>query len=460
MATIEELGRIPGVRVKEELDPSLGITSPQYRVIGLISTSFMDVTKVDIPVVRGSGKTDTIPGYDAAEVKEVLCVSPYMEAYGTKRIQYVKTTDYTVAENVITWVEGKNAPAEGDTYYVTATITKVGDSFFEPKEFTDYSQIQAEYGSEYDSTEDRLNQLVLLARFMFTAGAKRVVACQAKSNTLSDIQAALAKFEEMSVQYIVCGSNDVVGVNNAVMQHCVNMSTIENSMLRLAITGPQKSTGTVSDFLGEAQALLSQNITLVAPGEVQFNVEDQNGVTYTKWGNSIYAAAAIAGMLANPTRRLATPLTRKSLTDYGIYDVSSYFKKSDIEKMSATGITVLVKTKDTNVVKINQGLTTDNRNFASYYLNVVACKLEIARLLQKALDDTFIGTEITTGTPTSVANFLAGQLDGMEGIYINGYKNLSVKRDASIPTKLNAYVEVLAIFALDYLDLTFKVVQQ
>lgn len=460
MATNSEKGRQPGVRIKEEVDPSLGITSPQFRVVGLVSTSFTDILKRDIAVVRGSGETDTIPGYDTAEVQKVLCVSSYMEAYGTKRLQYVPTTDYTVEGNVITWVGGGSAPTEGSTYYVTATITKVSDSFFEPKEFTDYSQVKAEYGPEYNSTSDELNQLVLLSRFLFMAGAKRVVACQAKSKALSDIQDALAKFEEMSVQYIICGSNDVAGVNTAVMQHCVNMSAIENSMLRLAITGPQNPAGTVSDIVTEAKSLGSQNITLVAPGEVQFNVEDQDGVSYTKWGNSIYAASVLVGMLANPNRRLATPLTRKSVSEFGITDISAYYKKQDIESLAASGVTVLVKSKDTNVNRVNQGLTTDASNFALYYLNVVACKYEVARLLQSDLDSTFIGTEILTGTPTSVANFVAKQLDNMKGIYFNDYQNLSVTRDATTPTKLNVYVEILPIFGLDYIDLTFKVVQQ
>lgn len=453
-----DLGREPGVRVKEEPNANLGITSPQFRVCGLTGTSFTEILVRDIAVVRGSGTTDTIPGYDADEITEILTISSYMEAYGTQRTKYESGTDYTVAGNVITW--DQNGPLEGSTYYVTANITKLSESFFTPKEFTDYSQVTSYYGPEYDSDADTINELVVLARFMFAAGARRVVTCQAKTNALSDLQAAIDQYEELNIQYLLSGSNTVAGLNEAILRHVVDMNTVEVSMPRQAFVAPTNINGTLQDIITEARSLAEQHITMVGPQQVLIQVQDQYGNSHRKWVSSIYASAAIVGMLANPNRRLATPLTRKALTSYGILDISQYYKSPEVVALSGKGVTVLKKNKETNVIFVNQGVTTDISNWANYYLNVVCEKMEVARILQRELDEKYIGGEIDDPTPTDVKSFITRRLNDLKGNLIRGFQNVTVAEDAVNPAKLNVYLEIYPIFGLDYIDLTFKVVRQ
>lgn len=461
MATNEELGRMPGVRVKEILNADLGITSPQFRIAGLVSTSFTSLLKRDIVVVRGTGDTDTLTDFTTDEVTKVECISPYQEAYGTQRLKLEATTDYTVSENVITFTAtGKQKISSGDTYYVTATIEKLSDSFFEPKEMQNISQVKKEYGAEYDSTDGVINPMVVLARLMFSAGAKRIVCVQSKSASLSDYTAALAKLEEVDVQYVLCDGTNVSGVNSALLTHVVTMSTVENSMPRVGFTSTEDLEPEVEEVITSAVALKSQNMVLTAPGKVLITVEDENGNSYDQWVSGNYANAAIIGMLCNPSRRLATPLTRKDITTYGIFDTFVHYKKQDVEKMAANGVNVLVQRKSSNTIVVNQGLTTDNTNYGSYYLNVVCCKYEVARLLQAYLDETFIGTEILEDTVSLVQSSIRNTLDGFKGVYLNNYKDLSVTRDASIPTKLNVRFKMSGIFGLDYIDMEFSVYVQ
>lgn len=456
MATNEELGRMPGVRVKEILNADLGISSPQFRIAGLVSTSYTSLLKRDIAVIRGAEDTDTIPGFESAEVTSVECISTYQEAYGTRRPALVKTTDYTVEGNVITFTEaGKLKVLEGDKYYVTATIDKVSEGWFEPKEMTDFSQVLREYGPEY-STEKGINPMVALSRILFNAGARRVVCVQSKSASKTDYESALDKLKEVELQYVLCNST-TQDVQNALLNHVVDMSTVENSMNRVGFTAPKTEDAEINEILLDATSFKTQNIVLVAPGKVLINVEDEQGSAYATWVSGIYGAAAIVGMLCNPNRRLATPLTRKNLTQYGIIDTGKHYKKQEIEKMAAAGVTVLIQRKSTNNIVVNQGLTTDNSNYGNYYLNVVCCKYEVARLLKEDLDDTFIGTEILTDTVTLVQSFIRSTLDGFRGIYINTFKDLSVARDADIPTKLNVSFKIAPIFGLDYIDISFSV---
>lgn len=461
MATNAELGRMPGVRIKEILNADLGITSPQFRIAGLVSTSFTSLLKRDIIVLRGTGDADTLTDFTADEVTSVECISPYQEAYGTQRIKLTPTTDYTVEDNVITFTTaGKAKIAAGDTYYVTARISKLSDGFFAPKEMQNFSQVEKEYGPEYDAATDTINPMVSLARIMFNAGARRIVCVQSKTAAATDYTAAIAKLEEVDLQYVLCAGNNVTGVNEALLTHVVNMSTVENSMPRIGFTSTVQLEPTVDQIITAANALKSQNIVLTAPGKVLINVEDEDGVAYEKWVSGNYANAAIIGMLCNPSRRLATPLTRKDLTTFGILDAFVHYKKQDTEKMAANGVNVLVQRKSTNTIVDNQGLTTDNTNYGSYYLNIVCCKYEVARLLQAYLDDTVIGTEILEDTVSLVQSGIRNTLDGFKGLYLNNYKDLSVTRDADIPTKLNVRFKMSGIFALDYIDVEFSVYVQ
>lgn len=461
MATNAELGRMPGVRVKEILNADLGITSPQFRIAGLVSTSFTSLLKRDIAVIRGTGDTDTLTDFTADEVTSVECISPYQEAYGTQRLKLTVTTDYTVEDNVITFTTaGKAKIAAGDTYYVTARISKLSDHFFAPIEMQNYSQVVKEYGPEYDATNQVINPMVAMARLMFNAGAKRLVCVQAKTASLSDFTEAIAKLEEVDVQYIICSGNNVQGVNEALLTHVVNMSTVENSMPRVGFTSTMQLEPTVDQVLTAANALKSQNMVLTAPGKVLIAVEDEDGQSYEKWVTGNYANAAIIGMLCNPSRRLATPLTRKDITTYGILDTFIHYKKQDTEKLAANGVNVLVQRKSSNTIVVNQGLTTDNTNYGSYYLNIVCCKYEVARLLQAYLDQTFIGTEILEDTVSLVQSSIRNTLDGFKGLYLNNYKDLSVTRDVDIPTKLNVRFKMSGIFGLDYIDMEFSVYVQ
>lgn len=582
MAINQELGRIPGVRIKEIPNPDLSITAASNRIVGLVANSFTTLLKRDIEVVRGEESTDTISDVLISEVK---CISSYQEAYGTPRLKYVADTDYTVSTDsetgitTITWLnhptsdeilqaditlsnwksshttlptagdyvyfvedataypalgqvtsadvlanadeslvnatigqyvklnesdkyiacestdtgalqivdtkastftsgsgyvlgaitlEGSkkvvanasNSPVEGSTYYVTANITKQADEYFEPIEFNNITEVEAEYGPEYDVDTDTINAMNVLARQLFNAGATRVVCTQVKAENLGSYKDALKKLEEVELQYVLCsGSATVEGVNQALLDHVTLMGTVEKSMNRIGFVAPflNDSKATPASIKEQAIALKSQLITMVAPEYVDIQVTDQNGDAYRKEVSSIYAVATIVGMLANPNRRLATPLTRKDLTSYGILSLGTNYDKQTIEDLAKNGVTVLMPRKMTNNIIVNQGLTTDPTNYGNYYLNIVCCKFEQARLLAADLDQTFIGSEILSDTLGLITTFIINILDGFKGVYFNDYKDLTVARDANIPTKINVSYKINGIFGLDYIDITFSV---
>lgn len=275
--------------------------------------------------------------------------------------------------------------------------------------------------------------------------------------SITAISDALKNFEEITVQYMLCGENQVTGANGAVMQHCVDMSATENSLLRTCMVAPATTIDSVAEYIANSKAYNTQFATNIAPSQCLISVTDASGNAYEKWVSSIYVGAVLLGLAANPSRRLTTPFTRQFLYNYGILDVDKYYKKNEIMKLAAAGTTVLVLQKETGYVYINQGLTTDPKNYANYHQNVVWSKLEVARQLQSNLDATWIGQELLSSTPMEVQGYTAGLLENMIGVLINGYRGLSVVQDATNPAKLNIYVQILPIFSLDYIDLTFQV---
>lgn len=580
MAINQELGRIPGVRIKEIPNPDLSVASASNRVVGLVASSFTNLLKRDIEVTRNSTSTEDL--IDSVLITSVKCISSYQEAYGTPRLKYKEGVDYSVTTDPetgitkISWAlyprenevylgdvqalwkstspapsEGSyvyyisdatqypsatqvehatvlgnhdesfsditigaytkldggkyvsctsedegalqivdtkkedfvsgdgyvlgaetlsgskittsvtsNSPVAGSKYYVTAEISKQAPEYFEPKEFTNISEVEAEYGYEYDSDTDTVNAMTVLARQLFTAGATRVVCTMVEQENVAGYTKALTKLENVELQYVLCsGSATVDGVNRILMNHVVNMGTVEKSMNRLGFVAPFLTDGkvTANDIKAQVAALKTQLITMVAPGNVLIQVSDQSGDTYVKEVSSIYAVATIVGMLANPNRRLATPLTRKDVTNLGILDLDTYYDKQTIEDLAKNGVTVLIQRKYTNNIVINQGLTTDPSNYANYYLNIVCCKFEQARLLAADLDQTFIGTELLSDTLGLITTFIINVLDGFKGVYFNDYKDLSVARDVNIPTKVNVRYKIQGIFSADYIDITFSV---
>lgn len=563
------MAKIPGTYITEQTNAALTTVFDSYRSVGLIASGFTTLNKLDIAVVRGSTLVDTIPGFAASEIKSILCVSSYIEAYGTRRAQYLASdgvlTDYDYSwtaganGNKITWVTG-HGPEAGETYYVSITFEKQDASYFLPREFTSLAELQEVYGPEYNAVSGEINKIATLGRILFSAGAPIVYACQLKptnatvsftvtgaggedagtavvkldntssssidiaanatiteiatalaagaptgwtgtasvdsvlftkdsttpmsdttasgnnvtfttttatisaatvsnmsSASLAKIQEALTNFEEISVQYMICGENQIQGANGAVMQHCVNMSATENSLLRTCMVAPRTIINSVSEYIADSQAYRTQYATNIAPSQCLISVSDANGNTYEKWVSSIYVGAVLLGIAANPSNRLPQPLTRKFLYNYGILDIDKYYKKQEIMKLAGAGTTVLVLQKESGYVYVNQGLTTDTTNYANYYLNVVWSKLALISYLQSQLDASFIGTELTNDTFMNLKAYSAGLLDNQIGVLINGYRNLGVTQNATDPAAADVYVEIQPIFGLDYIYLTFKV---
>lgn len=487
MATIK-LGTVPGVYIQEEVNPALAITEQRLKTAGLIGHAKPTVNVVDATIVRDdTADFDVIKGYTSGVSfdADVFVVSDYLNARGTNLPKYVKGTDYTVAMTTegikITWLPttttqedeetheevtvetGAKNPVSGGTYYVSFTADRTDDSY-QPLLWDDIDAIEAFYGPAYykdaSTGEYVVNEVTTAARLMFSNGANVVMIRALKSDLTAEISTALDELAAHELQTIICVPQSQT-IHQLLMQQVVTDSATENGKERVAwISGAYKNntlTDDVADIAAYAKQFKEQRITLVAPSTVTLLLEDEEGVSHELEGmSSIYAAAALTGMTTDNNRTVAEPLTRENPA--GIYGLGDIYKRSEIEKMSAAGVTVLVNRN--NAVSVNQAVTTDTTNQNNRELSVVLIKDEVMKTIRYNLDREYIGHFYDRNkTPTKIKTSIMLMLNDMTGSLIQDYdqSNIVVTPDAADSTRVNVKMAFSVLRPLNYIYISFMV---
>jgi len=507
MATIK-LGTVPGVYIQEEVNPALAITEQRLKAAGLVGHATPTLNVNNHAVVRATeGSTDVLE-YDYANVLEVYCVSDYVNAYGSNLPKYKAyeapevieypedatpeqkeaidaenaaavaaaeaAADYKVDGNKIIWLHPDQevaedadpvAPVRGASYYVTLKIKK-DSSYYEVKVFDDLDSVTAYYGPEcyQEDGEWKLNEITAAARLMFTNGANVMYICEVVPGvdaetgkptvSAANVQTAVKKLSDYEIQTIVCIPQNAA-IQSMLAKQVVIDSATENGKERVAWVAALDDAPDA--VVAQSKAFKEQRIVNVAPAGVTLLVEDENGDSHEFPGvSSIYAAAALAGMTTNNNRTVAEPLTRENPA--GIYGLSREYIRSEIEKMSAAGTTVLV-TRNA-AVTVNQAVTTDNTNQNNRELSVVLIKDEVMKTIRYNLDKEFIGHFYDRNkTPTAIKTAIMLMLDEMTGSLVQDYdeSNIVVTPDAKDTTRVNVKMAFAVLRPLNYIYISFMV---
>lgn len=500
MATLR-LGKEPGVYIQEEVNPALAILDTQLKVAGLVGHAAPTLTVADIAITRGEGNTDTLP-YAAGLVQEVLCASDYVNANGTNLPQYVQLTatepafdrpgaepdpsdtedhavweakkqawdaydaavaeaDYSVEDNVITWLTGedKHKPQTGYIYYVTAIVAKDA-SYYKPKKFADIDAVKAYYGPEiYEiNGQQFVSEITVGARLMFDNGADVIWICEAQADytgkpITSNIKAAIDLMGEVDIQSLVVMYQDA-DIQAYIKRHVVVASSTENQKERVGFVCALSDDE--NDIIAQCKNFHEQRITNVVPSHVTILAEDANGVGQEFTVQSTFAAAAAVGMLVDNTRLVSEPLTRKTLT--GIYGASKVYTRAQIEAMSGAGAFIL---KDADgVVTVNQSVTTDISNQNNRELSVVLIKDEVMKDIRYNLDRDYIGKAYNRKvTPTQIKTSIMSILNAYVDNLIEGYdeSDIVVTADTIDSTRVNVKMSFAVLRPLNYIYISFMV---
>lgn len=445
----------PGVYVRETQLPQPVIIPGSLRTLAIVGRGTTDYEIANAEQTRAVGTNDdTITGTTVSEVSSVLGVGSLPGLY-----DYAVTTDYTIANNVITW-GGSNKPADSATYYVTYRKVK-SVSFYEPTLFQNVNDVRAAYGDELSG--GLINEITLAAKIAFENGASQVICVQQESTSTADQQAAIDKLETEEVDIILAPGMTSTTLQSYIFAHVNRMSSFTEKKERLFFTTGLNLSDSTTAIKARAAAYASERVVVTAPAVCEVVLTDGlSNSDATVSVTSTFAGAGIAGIMCNPSYDEAEPITRKQIASIATLAGVKY-KESEMNDMASNGVCVLAN--DAGIIRVRHALTTSTANVNTAELSIVSIKDAIRKSIRPTLDS-FIGTKYLPKTSNSQVraaitsfceqkvqqNVLAPADDGTD----KGYRNISVTQNLQDPRKMDIHFEVRPVYTLTLIEITFS----
>lgn len=285
------------------------------------------------------------------------------------------------------------------------------------------------------------------------------------SSTWSQTLGGIRDIEDINVVVPVVGQSQgftddqVRDVFGAVQDHISYMST--QGQLIVGIFGEDSSANpaqaTAAVLRGHAQYLrtrlggtVAEQCVLVSPS--RFKRRSSNVVNTDLTIGGQYAAAAIAGMLAN--RPTTQPLTRKSVG--GFSAVSDPRDRTAKDADAAAGLLV-IEQRGLNI-QVRHGLTLDTSGTARRELSVVRAKHRMIESIRDTLESQVIGQVPADGNSAMlVKQAVMGVLEFLRGrrelVDYNGVQARTLTND---PTTVEVRFSYRPAFPLNYINILFS----
>lgn len=450
------------------------IVSGTYKIkISDMKTNEITIFDITNNETIGSWSTDVnaefkeaIPGlsFDLYSFKDIEGLT---EMYGTKDI-----TDNTGATIVITTLSGitnPEVPAESINYYISYKYAK-SDSDYEPKIFTEYTDVVNEYGKYLvTSSGTIINNLSLAAEIAFLNGASPIVCVQAKNESDKEMKLAIDKLAKKigvvdNINAIVPISNSL-NVANHLVEHIDKLSSDERNMYRIGYLSAQPNEfvdkeSTVSNksrgSYQMAKYYNNERIVYVVPGKAtKLIIDPITGFANTKALNGCYLAVAVGAL--SMKNDPAEPLTNKQIL--GFDDLLTYYGEPEANKLAESGCLVLKQEGKT--IRVRHGITTHGStetlsDIQSNEITIVQTKDYVIDGARRILGNLYVGGKlkpnITNDIEYTLTNYLNKQVTDN---IILGIEGLTVKRDADDPRQVNIRFLIEAIYPLNYIDINF-----
>ena len=355
-------------------------------------------------------------------------------------------------------------PGEGDSYYITYKYRKSAEGY-NPQYFSDYDEIIAEYGN-YEVTASGYvkNSLTLGAEIAFNNGIEQIILVQAKGNSDADFCDAIDRLKRTlpgvdNVNTIIpLTTSPVVGAYCA--NHVDLMSSYEMGKERMCYlasymnqpmskqpTGSDRSMGIIETCKGYS----NERVVYVVPGKVIKSIRDINtGRSTDRPLHGCYLAVAVAslGLVNDP----AEPLTNKTIAGFSY--LPETYTKAEMNLMATNGACILVMRG--NNIYVRHGITTSTIEVNSMEITCIQIKDYVIEAVRTACGELYIGLKNTAGVVSDISYTVTNILTQfINAVIIEDFQNLSVKRSTTDPRQVDVKFEVLPIYALTYIDISF-----
>lgn len=374
----------PGVYLWQKNNPKY-ITGSTPSLIPVIMGSGATKFKKSAIITRGNTASENLP---STTVSEVLSIG---NLKGSS--DYVATTDYTIENNVISWVVDGSSPPEGSSYYVEYAAGPETDQY-DPKLIFSLQELRDIYGDVFKYEDDTINPVFLGASLAFESGTKMLYVIQVDGSTAAkyvDSLTANVQFIEDAYRIIPMDLN--VEINSAMISHVKDMSLPEERKERKTMFGAVHSSSNFTEVRtsvgGYAKNFAEERLNVIYPDVATKRLSD--GKVYDL--GAPYICAAIAGLEGSqPVER---SLTRSVLTNFiELKGVSMLRKQKNL--LAEDGVMILEQPGGPGTsISIRHGLTTDMSTVQTRENSIIAIKDYCSKYIRKGLEP-YIGVENIT----------------------------------------------------------------
>lgn len=483
----------PGVAVQEFVTP---ITVPQLGLPALpafVGLAAGVITKTDLVTVTGTNAV-TLPGIPTdgvmtnSSIVSVKDVDPSRAAadYDTATGYASATYTFNASAHTIARVSspgGADAIPDGNSLYVTYTY--VPSDYFQPILLETLSDVEARFGSAWNSTGTGINsplsfaaaiafengarQMVLQPLFYNNAGTKQqpTNAQNAAAATWTDNFTVLRGLFDVNIVVPIVGQSqpnvgdaNQLAIIEELQSHVNYMRTNENQYI-VGICGEDSSSSSSvaqkATLLSHAQTLearfggtVNEQMVFVAPSKFTRPTPTAIGGTLSVGGQ--YIAAAMAGMIA--ARDVSQSITRRALS--GFTTVGD--PRTKAEKNTDAGQGLCVIEQKAGIVQVRHAITMDQTNStAKRELSVVRAKHRVIESIQDTLENQIIGQVIADGTaPFVVRSAVIGVLEQLRTEDdIVDYGDVQARTLTLDPTAIEVRFSYRPAFPVNYITVGF-----
>lgn len=446
--------RRPGVYTLEVANPNLLALTGPNRLAAFVGTGDTTVLVSDVAITKGaSGATDAIPS-EGQTVLSIERVGDYPTTSTYNDFADRPTGfDFTQVNNGLSWASAVNQPTTGAIYYVSYRIAKDAISGYAATIYTSLADVRTALGSEVTNGV-LTSPLTAAAKLAFDNGATSILIVQATTGSNADLQTAIDKLNQEDVDLVIVPQATNTTLQNYLKLHVTNQSSPSQRHERVTFLSGTALTNSVAEMTGMAASFASKRVTMLAPSAIITTFTDSaNTQDLDMLLPSTYAAAAYAGNCTNPDFDVAEPRTRKALA--GITNLST-FNYTATQKDLLGGGNVTVLETVSGVITIRHAVTTDNTNVNTLTQSVVFQIDDFNKNLRLLLDKTYIGTKITSQTPSAIATTIEkfGTQRKAEQLIAN-IRGIAVVQDTTDPRTMKVTYSLAPIYPDEYIDISF-----
>lgn len=424
---------------------------------GSAGTGFPGQTYTDVKTGLRFTVLPIVGGYDPAGfftllVNQTFTVDasiPIRAVHGVELTVY-NTYNMGIGTTAIvnTYSPQGNEPGIGDVYYVSYDYGKTDLS---TQLYRDSRKINQIFGNP---TPD--NPLSLAARITQLNGAvlvglKQVLrvpgTSQASASTYMDaIDEQRKSIAGSTKPDVIVPLTTDPSVFAALNQHCIFMGTPRQEGERVGVVGVATGTSSLG-VQAIAKGLNSEVMIVTYPDSYTLGIQDAQGNTVNQLVDGSYMAAAIAGVLTNPTFDVATPLTRRQIL--GFIGLGRLLDPTEANQVAVNGVTIIEQT--VAGLRVRHGLTT---NMSSVITRTPSVTITIQFVQQRirAVLDPFIGQKLTGVIIKSVESAMVGAFANLiDKQIVSSVAGIEVVVDDQDPTILRASAVYVPVFPLEYI---------